>query len=315
MRTPDIATNQLGIELRHLRYYLAVAEELHFGRAAERLHVAQPAVSQTVRRLEEELGLQLLHRTSRVVTLTEPGRVLAEEARRVLAGVDSAVAATLRAGGTAAALRVGCVPQIAMDRLQRFLTKLREHDPVLRSNVTHADPAGQVVALRNMELDIGIFRGDDFPGIETEPLFAGEPLMAYLPTGHPLAAKPVLGPDDLTGECLIGRPLETASEECVDLRMQIKELGYRFAAVYEPSGLDPRDLMMAVAEGHGVLLATRSLADTTRATAVVERRPLEPTIPLPDVVVAWRADPPAHLRPVLSTVRDVARSLRQAPRD
>jgi DNA-binding transcriptional LysR family regulator len=292
-----------------------VVDELHFGRAAERLHVAQPAVSQAVRRLEEELGLQLLHRTSRVVTLTEPGRVFAEEARRALASVDRAIEATLRAGGDGSALRVGCVPQISMERLQRFLATLQQRDPSLRASVTHSFPADQVASLRNMELDVGIFRYEGYEGIGTEPLFAGEPLMAYLAAGHPLAEKPVLGPDDLANENLIGLPLEAATDECTSLRTQLHDLGYRFASVQEPRGLDPRDLMMDVAEGRGVLLATSSMAETTRATAVVARRPMEPTIPLPDVVVAWRTDPPDHLRTIVALVRQVARELRHAGLD
>jgi DNA-binding transcriptional LysR family regulator len=202
-----------------------------------------------------------------------------------------------------------------MDRLQYFLAALQERDPGLRTNVTHASPEAQVEWLNNMELDVGIFRSEGHHGIETEALFAGEPLMAYLHTGHPLAAKPVLGTDDLTQERLIGLPLESASEQCVGLRKQLRDLGYRFAAVYEPPGLDPRDLMLAVADGHGILLATRAMADTTRANGIVVRRPLDPTIPLPDIVVAWRADPPAHLAPILATIRHVARRIREAPRD
>jgi DNA-binding transcriptional LysR family regulator len=311
----DIAATKNGIELRHLRYYVAVVEDLHFGHAAERLHVAQPAVSQAIRKLESELGLQLLHRTSRVVTVTEPGRVFAVEARAALARVDRAVEATLRAGGDAAALRVGCVPQLPMERLQRFLTVLKGRDPSVEASVTHGSPDDQVASLVNMELDIGIFRDDQPEGIETEPLFAGEPLMAYLPTGHRLAAKTVLGPADLANERLIGMQSQNACDQCARLRVQMEDWGYSFESMHEPASLDPRDLMLSVARGDGVLLGPRSLAETTSATAVVVRRPMEPALALPDVVVAWRADPPAHLRPILSTVRHVAREIRESAAD
>jgi DNA-binding transcriptional LysR family regulator len=156
-----------------------------------------------------------------------------------------------------------------------------------------------------VELDVGIFHDDGKQGVEIEPLFAGEPLTAYLPIGHPLATKAVLGPDDLTHERLIGLSDEIAT--------RLHDLGYRWASLHEPTGLEPRDLMLAVAEGRGVLIASRSMAESTGATAVVVRRPMDPPLVMPDVVVAWRIDPPAHLRPILSTVREVARELREAP--
>jgi len=96
---PGERSSHPAIELRHLRYFLAVSEELHFGRAAQRLHIAQPPLSQAIRKLEQELGVSLLRRTSRVVTQTEAGRIFAEEARNVLASFDRALAEARKAGG------------------------------------------------------------------------------------------------------------------------------------------------------------------------------------------------------------------------
>ena len=109
-----MAPPPLTIGLRHLRYFLAVMEELHFGRAADRLRIAQPPLSQAILKLESELGVQLLHRTTRVVVPTEAGHVLAREASKTLASFDVAVAEARRAGGGGATLRIGCVPQLPM---------------------------------------------------------------------------------------------------------------------------------------------------------------------------------------------------------
>src|ERR1700693_6400818 len=104
----DRSASGPAIELRHLRYFVAVSEDLHFRGAAERLHIAQPPLSQAIRKLEDELGVSLLRRTSRVVTLTEAGAVFAEQARSVLAGLDLAVAEARRAGGAGSTLPIGC---------------------------------------------------------------------------------------------------------------------------------------------------------------------------------------------------------------
>jgi DNA-binding transcriptional LysR family regulator len=171
------------IGLRHFRYFLAVMEELHFGRAADRLRIAQPPLSQAIRQLESELGVQLLHRTTRVVTPTEAGRVLAHEACKTLASFDVAVAEARRAGGGGSTLRIGCVPQLPMSRLHRFLAALRENTRDHDAEVTHLPSLDQVRRLQRGELDLGIFHHAGPPGdIETEPLFAGEPLVALLST-------------------------------------------------------------------------------------------------------------------------------------
>src|SRR5438445_13882616 len=101
------------VELRHLRYFLAVFEELHFGRAAARLYMAQPPLSKAIQQLESELGVQLLRRTSRGVVPTDAGHAFAEGALAVLAQVDAAVAEARRTGSVST-LRIGCTPDVAV---------------------------------------------------------------------------------------------------------------------------------------------------------------------------------------------------------
>ena len=207
-----------AIELRHCRYFLAVMEELHFGRAADRLRIAQPPLSQAIRKLECELGVQLLHRTTRIVTPTEAGRVFAQEVRTTLTSFDLAVAEARRAGG-ADTLRIGCVPQVPIARLHGFLDALGEHTRSGQAEVIHLPSLEQVRHLQRGELDLGIFHHAGAPdGIATEPLFAGEPLAALLPTRHRLSGKPVLEPPDLETEVLATFPRDVNPTLYDDLR-------------------------------------------------------------------------------------------------
>src|SRR6266508_1338457 len=155
----NLAPSHHTIELRHLRYFVMVSEELHFRRAAERLYMAQPPLSQAIRQLEEQLGVQLLDRTSRVVTLTEAGRVFAEEARKLLSGVELAVAAARRAGGGVLSLQIGFPPYLPTEPLVRFLDGLHEREPRVRPEVRHLFAFEQVGRLQRGELDLGIFPG------------------------------------------------------------------------------------------------------------------------------------------------------------
>ena len=189
------------MEVRQLRYFVAVAEELHFGRAAERLHVAQPAVSQQVGRLERELGVRLLERTSRRVALTGDGRRLLDEARAALAAVERVrtVAADLSAG-RAAVLRVGTAPGVG-PRLSRAAARLRTAVPDLTLTLVDGTVAAHISALRAGELDIALVRGE----VEARDLQAvevwREPLQVLLPAAHPAAAAagiPIAALADLT---------------------------------------------------------------------------------------------------------------------
>ncbi|TMK94978.1 MAG: LysR family transcriptional regulator [Actinobacteria bacterium] len=314
VRRPDEqARAGIAIEFRHLRYFLAVSDELHFGRAAQRLHISQPPLSQAIRKLEAELGVQLFERTSRVVKLTEAGSVFAEEARRVLADVELAVGAARRAGGTGYTLRIGCVPHLPIERVLAFLEALHERSPGDRPQVMHVTSGEQVTRLRSGELDVGIFNdAGEEEGLEEEPLFPGERLVAFLATSHPLTEHAVLGPADLEQEVLVVFP-QTASLAPHDRWLALLErAGYRFAGVREAGGTHPRDLLLAVAGRLGVVLAPASLAGVSDAGALVARRELDPPVALANTVVAWQADPPERLRETLAVVRDIARALRAA---
>jgi DNA-binding transcriptional LysR family regulator len=320
--TPDPRSNEHAsdrhagspaIELRHLRYFLAVSEELHFGHAAERLHISQPPLSQAIRRLEDELGVLLLNRTSRIVTLTEAGRVFSEEARKVLGSFDSAVAEARRAGGANLPLRVGCVPTLPIERLLRFLGALQDREPSVRTQMRHLLTLEQVELLRAGELDLGIFyAAEEYSELECVPLFAGEPLAAYLAPDHDLAAKQVLTPPDLLDEMLV-TSARTVNPALYDRMLAALEAaGYRFGGVHEGGGMHARDLLLAVARGPGVTIVPFSLKEVSEAGSLVIRRTLDPPVLMPDVVVAWHTNSPRRLRTTLETVRRVAGELRHA---
>jgi DNA-binding transcriptional LysR family regulator len=301
----------LGIEVRHLRYFLAVFEELHFGRAAEALHMAQPPLSQAIRKLEENLGVQLLERTSRVVSPTEAGRAFAEQARRVLASLDLAVVEARRAGAVQTDLRIGCVHDLPLGRLLRLLAALKEHDPTVQPQVIHLSSVEQIRRLRRGELDLGVFHhAQEHADIEMEPVFAGTPMVALLPAGHHLAAKQVLGHRELRDEVLVSLSRVDNPQLHDRILEAIESAGYHFRGVYEVGGADARDLLPAVAQNLGVAFAPSLIELTEDGAGVV--RPLDPAPSMPETVVAWHANPRRWPQPVLDTVRAVARKLAES---
>jgi DNA-binding transcriptional LysR family regulator len=300
------------IDLRHLRYFLAVFEELHFGRAAERLHIAQPPLSQAIRKLEQELGVMLFERTSRAVKATPAGEAFAEEARNALASFEFAVSEARRAGRDDAPLRIGCVSFLPTSRLQQFVTELKKRDASLRTEIIHMWAMEQVERLRAGLLDLGVFiRVEEHPELDFEPLFRGEAVHAFLPRGHRLADKPVLTPDDLASETRISFPRGVNPGLHDRFAGLLEVAGYRFAGRYELNTNDSRDALLAVAGGLGIVLGPCSLVELGEECRGVIARPLDPPLQLPETVVAWRAAAPRPLRSRLAAVRDAARVLRR----
>jgi DNA-binding transcriptional LysR family regulator len=278
-----------AVELRHLRYFLAVMEELHFGRAAERLHMAQPPLSRAIRKLEDGLGVPLLIRSSRSVVPTEAGRIFAAEARKVLASVDHAVAEARRAGGASTSLRIGYVPYLPAARLQEFLATMLERDEELVVDVTHMYTLEQVRHLRAAEIDLGIFiDAGELHDIATEPLFPGDPVAAFVADSHPLAQRESIDPADMSGETLIVFPRALNPSFYDRWMATVEEAGFRFESVVEATSLNPRDSMLLVAHGRGVGLGPESFRIEGAADVVgVTRCPLDADLFMPPTRIAW----------------------------
>jgi DNA-binding transcriptional LysR family regulator len=189
------------IELRHLRYFVAVAEELHFGRAALRLHLAQPPLSQQIRRLEGIVGHPLFLRTSRAVKLTVAGEVFLERARRVLRAVQQDLAEVRSAGrGEVGSLRVGFISSGMLTPLPAMLGLYRRLQPKVDLQLSEGVSSGMTRSLLDGDIDVGFLRdADPVDGVESEILFS-EPFVAVLPATHPFARRKSLSTDALRDE-------------------------------------------------------------------------------------------------------------------
>jgi DNA-binding transcriptional LysR family regulator len=189
------------LELRHLRYFVAVAEELHFGRAATRLHLAQPPLSQQIRRLEEILGYALFVRTSRAVKLTAAGEIFLERARRTLKNVAEDLEEARSIGrGDEGALRVGFIGSGMLTPLPEVLGRYRRLYPRVQLKLVESHTASIALEVERGVLDAAFLRdGGEIAGLRVEPLFS-EPFVAVLPATHRLAGKKEISAADLREE-------------------------------------------------------------------------------------------------------------------
>lgn len=239
------------MDLRHIRTFLALAEELHFGRAAHRLRVAQSAVSQTLRALEEEIGAALLERSTRHVRLTPAGQQYVQHARAALAQLDDGAAAALRAAsGEVGELRLSFTLMSALTVLPRVVTRFQRAYPRVRLVVTPGGSTEQLDAIRAGRCDIGFmaFKRDAKP-LESL-VVARAALVAVLPSRHPLSKRSRLELSEL------------AHETFIFLRQQSEPQIYEhFRAKCAAAGFEPRfamevehveALLAFVAAGFGV---------------------------------------------------------------
>jgi len=191
-------------DLKHLSTFVAVAEELNFHRAAERLTMAQPAVSRIVLELEDRLGIKLLQRTTRKVSLTESGRYLLEEAQEILGRIGIAEnTVRLLASGTKAILRIGYTTITGHSLVPDITREFRISNPDVRLELTYMTNPAQRDRILQDEIDFGFIEGSfQSSEIDSRPV-ARHRLVALLPPSHPLAAKDALTIEELAGEQLV----------------------------------------------------------------------------------------------------------------
>jgi len=290
------------MELRHFRYFVALAEELHFGRAAARLHIVQPALSKQISGLEGELGVRLFERTKRQVRLTEPGEVFLEESRRVLGDVEAAVESVRRAArGEIGRLGIGFIGPATYSILPDMLKAYRERFPGVALDLHEWTTAEQVKRLHEGSIQVGFVRlpvDDDGLVLET---VLGEPVVVVLPGDHPLAG-------------LESVPLEALSKEPFVLIPRRREPGLHdhYVSLCRKAGFSPRVVQEAnrintivglVAAGMGVSFAPASVRRLQRPG--VAYRPLRDPSPALEMAVArLRRDPPPVLRSFLEVVEE-----------
>ena len=293
--------NPIDIELRHLRYFVAVAEELHFGRAAQRLHIAQPPLSQQIRRLEEMLGHALFVRTSRDVRLTAAGEELLERARHSLSKIQADVAAAQRIGrGEAGALTVGFIGSGMLTALPKMLGRYRRQYPQVDLQLREFHTSGLVSALLNGTMDVGFLRdGGEVEGLQVE-IMVREPFVAVLPRKHPLAVQKTVAVKSLQDEPFV---LFSRSYGSVAYKKTV--------AVCEEHGFLPRvvqeapqwlTIMSLVGAGLGVTIAP-ACVEKLNVTDTVSRR-LRPRTEETHLELAYRE---GEVRPIARAFCELAR--------
>lgn len=293
-----------SIELRQLRYFQVVADELHFGRAAERLGIAQPALSQAIRNLEIATGVPLLTRTSRRVALTEAGSTLLARARILLPQLDTAMAEAQRIGeGLQGQFRLGYVGYVGRERVTELMRRFRERFPAVAIDLRRLTLAEQTMVLHRREVDASVVRlPTDDRALSLEPVLE-ETRVVALPHGHRLAERRTVCIGDLADDRLLrlgGVPSRYADWWAVDPRPDGTKI------LYGPEVSDYDEALDHVRHGTGIHLTSASAGWGYGRPGVV-------FVPVTDVppsilALAWRAN---AWSPWIDGLVSLARDLRQ----
>jgi DNA-binding transcriptional LysR family regulator len=276
------------MELRHLRYFVAVAEELHFLRAAQRLHIEQSPLSRAIKELEANLGVRLLERTTRSTRLTRAGEVFLEEARRVLSGFAQARAsARAAAKGRKGRLRIGFAEGVAEPRLSGLLARYRAEAGEVDLKITQMSLEQQLKALHAGSLDAGLaFAPARRNGIQAEPVWADQ-VVAVLPSQHPLAKKTQIELKEIAGQPLV----LCGGDAGMDRNLQLE--GVLLATGDLPNVIDHAEnqqvQLTLVGAGYGLGLLLAAHAETIQRPDIVVR-PIASPAPLVKTFLLYRTD-------------------------
>lgn len=291
------------MELRHLRYFVAVAEELHFGRAAERLHMSQQPLSRQIWHLESELGVQLFHRTKRRIQLTETGRAFLDQARQVLAKAEQAIQVARQVNrGEVGRLGLGFSGFATYSVLPQILRAFRERFPDVELDLHEMTTSGQLQALQEQQIHLGFMIPPVNDKTLSVKLIRQEAFVVVLPETHPLATQPEIALPALASEqfILVSRHLEPGYyDQCISL---FQRAGFSPKVIQKAS--QKQTILSLVAAGMGVSLAPASIQNLHRAGVVYTA--LKASALKVELAVVWRSD---ELSPVLRLFLEVVEEI------
>jgi DNA-binding transcriptional LysR family regulator len=273
------------MELRQLRYFVTVAEELHFGRAAERLQITQPALSKQIASLEQALGVQLLARTKRTAQLTPAGQVFFNQAQQLLSQAEAAILLTQRTDrGDIGQLSIGFTETAVHTILPHVVCAFRQDYPNVEINMLELSTEAQVAALNQDKIDLAFLHPPiDSRGIELHPILE-EVFVAVLPQQHPLIEYDRIPLEAFANEPLIIHPRQEGPALYDGFIQVCQEAGFQPKIVKESISLQTR--VCLVATGMGITFVSSQLQFLVGANAVC--RPLAKCPIHLKLAAAWR---------------------------
>lgn len=246
------------MELRHLRYFVAVAEERNFTRAAQRLHIAQPPLSRQIQQLEATLGVQLFERNSRPLKLTETGKFFYSHATQLLAQTSELESMTRRVGSIERSLSIGFIGSTLYGMLPKIIRRFRDENPTVELSLHEMSTMDQIRALKDGRIDVGFGRIRQEDANIRRVVLREEQLIAALPIGHPLSiAKSALALCDLMNETLIIFPNAPRPSYADQVLSSLRDRALTPRRIYEV-----RELQIAlglVAAGEGISIVPSSV--------------------------------------------------------